>query len=392
MRAETDLILRCVCPELVADTDDRIRELLQQNIDWDALLGLARLHGTEAPLASALDGYAEVVPPTFREQLQARIRENTELNRLLCSMLFDLMPRLEEIGVPMIPFKGPEMGVALYGSLEQRPFSDIDIFIEARDARAVIDLLTGHGYGLKYGGAWNEAEFRWNHGETMVSAESNREVDVHWDIMSYRAFGCKFRFDQLWERRTVVTLLDKQIPCPSLEDLFLILCVHGSKHRWILLKWIRDIAVLTDHESEIDWKALKRRASHMGATRMVELSLHLVHELLGVNPPEGALREFPANGTVRSLAGDIRAYLVAGMEYAPPGRERHQFYLRMRERLRDRIRFSLYLAKRSSDPTRWHVPLPAFFSLLFSVAWPFWLLKKRTVRLLTQVRSRLVRS
>jgi hypothetical protein len=241
---------------------------------------------------------------------------------------------------------------------------------------------------LKEDAPWDESEIQWTHGETLKDNVSGYEIDLHWDIMSYRVFGCRFEFDELWQRRNIANLQGKEIPSPSLEDLFLILCIHGCKHRWIMLKWIRDITLLSNLDSEVDWKLLRRRAARMGATRMVALGLNLVHELLGATPPEAATREFPADRTVRSLAREVRSYIVAGMDYGPAGRGRHRFYLRMRERLRDRVRYSVRLAKRLPDPTRWHVALPAFFSLLFALAWPLWSLKRGTVRVLTQLRSR----
>ena len=373
--------------ELVAAADDGIPELLQKNVDWDKLLAMVDLHGTVISLASALDEHPEVVPQDFRDKLHKRIDENTGLNRALAKTLIDLLPLFEEIDVPVISFKGPEMMAVVYKSLDKRPYNDIDVVIDPRDTRAVIDHLMGHGYELKHGGAWNEGIFRWHNGETFKSPDNGHEVDLHWEIMSYRTFGCRFPFEELWRRRTTVMIMDKEIQAPSLEDLFLILCVHGCKHRWILLKWLRDIAVMSRLDPGLDWNVLERRASRAGARRMVALSLHLVNELLGVSAPEAALRKFPANRKVRALASEIRHYIFAEMDYGPDGRKRHEFYLRMRERLRDKIRLSIYLAKRSTDSTRWLVPLPALFSLLFSIAWPFWLLAKRTTRLLAQVRS-----
>jgi hypothetical protein len=387
---EINLLLKCTCPEFAEVADADIAELLQQNINWDVLLDLTHMHGIEVPLASVLDRHTEAVPDTFRDKLQAQIHEKAEVNRALTAILFDLIPRFEEIGVRVIPFKGPEM-TALAAGLEHRPFNDIDIFLNAPDARASIDMLFAQGYTMKYGGDWNEAEFRWSHGETVKEPGSGYEIDLHWDVVSNRAFGCKFSFEDMWDRHRVVQLAGRDLRCMSDEDLFLILVVHGCKHSWALIKWIRDLAVFAKIDSGIDWKAIKRRAVEIGAVRMVALSLNLV-ERLGVELPEEAKREFPADRTARSLVEQRLANPDAGTEKTEADPDRHKFYMKMRERPRDKIRYSIYLAKRLSDPTRWQVPLPAFFSLIFAMAWPFWLIAKTAKRALSTVRSALAKS
>ena len=262
MLPQIELMMKSACPELVDRDDDSIRNLLKQIDDWDELSALVYRHGIAYPVATTLSAFDDLVPASFLQELNGHAQASFEFNQSLITTQFELLPKFETRDIRAMPIKGLEMQ-AVCAPLQMRPYSDIDIFIEARKARAAVDLLLELGYSLKSGGEWNESEFRWSHGETFKSPDYGHEIDLHWDILSVRAFGCRFPFMDLWERRREVTLRDRDIQVASREDLFLILCVHGCKHSWSLLKWARDVALLCTDE-DLDWELLRRRARNHG--------------------------------------------------------------------------------------------------------------------------------
>jgi hypothetical protein len=381
MRPELELLRICARPAPAPDDAAAVRRCLELGLDWDRLVDLTQLHGVQVLLTAAIDTHDIPAPEDFRERLDAFTRKRAGINQDLVDAIAALMPHFDGAGIQTLLFKGPEMVPGFSPSFAARPFSDVDVLVDKRDVPAAIDLLMRHGYGLKHGGAWDASQFLWyHHGETLKRPGASFEVDLHWEVMASRTFGCRFPFKKLWDRRMTTTIQGTNVSCVSLEDLFLILCIHGCKHRWTLLKWLRDIAILATLDTPPDWNVVKQRASAMGAKRMVALSLFLVGDILDTTVPEAATHAFPPDRHVRSLAKDIYTYFVAESHYGPDGRRRHSFYLRMRERQSDKTLYAMYLAKRRVDATRWTLLRPALCSLMVEAAWPLWTLAKRLRR------------
>jgi hypothetical protein len=120
----------------------------------------------------------------------------------------------------------------------------------------------------------------------------------------------------------------------------LFLCLHAAKHQWAQLSMIRDIAALS--RLEIDWDCVSDEARRLGITRILAISLFLVHELLGAELPVNL--GTPEVSGCREFVSAIQANLVEGRELLPESSPYFRFMLRLRERWQDRARFLWRLA------------------------------------------------
>src|SRR5690606_30321214 len=59
--------------------------------------------------------------------------------------------------------------------------------------------------------------------------------------------------DELWSRHIIVNVSGIQLPTLSKEDCVLVLCAHGTQHRWQKLKWVCDLAELLRTHPDMDW-------------------------------------------------------------------------------------------------------------------------------------------
>jgi hypothetical protein len=138
------------------------------------------------------------------------------------------------------------------------------------------------------------------------------------------------------------------VPTLAPEDLLLYLCVHGAKHHWQRLAWIGDVAALL-RTYELEWGRLLDQADQTGGRRMLGLGMWLAQTLLGAVCPVDVQQRLYADPAIPGLAEEVLTRL-----FATPSRsltlaawDRPRFYLRVRERWRDRLPCIGYLGYRT---------------------------------------------
>ena len=134
---ELELLLCCARTQVDQTTEEHIKELLQQGIDWTYLIQISAHHGIIPLLYQNLSTtYPELVPQPILSQMKDYCQSNIQHNLLLTQELFKLLTLFQKHKIPAIPFKGPVLAVSVYGNLALRPFCDLDILIDEQIGRA----------------------------------------------------------------------------------------------------------------------------------------------------------------------------------------------------------------------------------------------------------------
>jgi len=131
---------------------------------------------------------------------------------------------------------------------------------------------------------------------------------------------------------------------------------------------------------------------------MLVLGLLLAHDLLGVALPGQVVRQIHADSVSAGLAAEVRARLISEPEGRPqilgPYLAGASFQLRMRERLRDKLRYCLGLVLTPSTED-WDLlehrvtpPLPTSLSFLYYPLRPARLIWRYSTRLWSHYGSR----
>jgi hypothetical protein len=323
------------------------------------------------------------VPDTVREWLDERQEENRRRNRLLTIELLALLDRFAAVGIEAIPFKGPVAAQLCYGDLDARPFGDIDLLVRPAEARGAIEVMARSGYEplISLSETQRAAFLRHRTEYPLQRPARGGIVDLHWELF-HRQF-C-FPLDPDRTRLREVTLASQPVRTLGVEDQLLMLCAHATKHLWIRLEWIAAVAWLVVRTGDMDWDLVNERAESLGGRRMLNLGLALAAELLGarVEPVSGRSRS--ADRVLTDLTGEVVARLRDG---SPAPEDWWRFYLRARERRRDRAAF---LARSAVTPTigDWRmVDLPPALTGLHYALRPFRLIG-RGVRALRPVDRR----
>jgi hypothetical protein len=381
MHPEDELLLCCARIQMETGRAEYIRMLLKEDLDWDYLFASALRHGMMPLLHWHLNAICpEAVPETCRHVLQTHFRHNTLHNMFLSSELCRLLRLFEAHSIAAIPFKGPVLAADIYGDLALRQFRDLDIMLHKQDILRAKALLMTHGYRplCEFSNAEENALLRYEC-EYVLARDSGSIVELHWGFTP--KFFC-FALDPklLWQSAKPVVLGDTTVLSFAPEDLLLILCVHGAKHCWERLAWLCDIAELLRVYPDINWDAVMMQARALGSMRMLCLGLFLARDALGASFPEIVWRQVQTDRVVGSLATHV--YDQWFCEDLPPrlvlAATTCVFYLRMRERWRDRIQYCLryfpyhvfhnVIPPNAIDEA--FLPLPASLSFLHYISRP----------------------
>jgi hypothetical protein len=362
-------LLLCCASVLPDDTRaEKVRQLVARPLDWDDLIRAARIHGVVPLVSAALSSSGALgVPEDVSEQLRKENLRNVHRNLYLTSELLRILDRFTESGISAVPFKGPSLAVSVYGHLALRQFTDLDILVRERDVSRARDLLIEQGYRAQQTLTDQQLEglLRLDN-ELMFEREADLSmVDLQWRFRP-EYFSFPLDMNRLWERMRALSLGGKEILTLAPEDLLLILCVHGTKHAWVRLAWVCDVARLVDASPLLDWDECLKQARALGAERMLFLGLFLAAGMLAAPLPAPVLEQVRNDPAVRSLAAIVRRHLFSPANAPMAMFASSLFHLRARERWRDRARycFGLGISPTARDVAYMSLP-PALTPLYY---------------------------
>lgn len=341
-RAEFKLLLACCGVAGAASSD--LAVCLEGSIDWQRFLRLAEQHNV-LPLAyQALREFSGAIPPATIEEFRARYELNARRNLKFVAELFRVLDCLEAHGIPAIPFKGPVLAETVYGDLAQRCFSDLDVLVQTADVlRAKAALATlGYAPSTQFSPAAERAYIATGYEYTLDGPAGRNLLEIQWRILP-RFYAVDFDCAAFFDRPTRAAVSGRTVHTISREDLFLVLCVHAAKHAWIRLSWLRDIAGVLQLEP-MDWDLLQRSAGELGIRRIVGVSLLLAQHLLGTSIPDSVRVHCQKDPQVARLSEEIVRELAGAEEYNAESWKYFRLMLRLRERVRDKVRFLFRLS------------------------------------------------
>jgi hypothetical protein len=300
---EYRLLLACARKVLTTQQLEEAGSAIAGGVDWDVLGRHAENHGLSPLLYWHLQRNFPLAVPARQEQ-RLKFLENSVRNLSLSAALLNILEALRAAGIRALAYKGPALATLLYGDITLREMSDLDILIDRASFPAAREVLTGLGYQPAFVHSRKQEEARLRSDCECEFSASNGKVmvDLHWQITAPH-LAQRFRFDDLWHRRRMVTLGQKSIPTFSAEDTALVLAVHGGKHLWQRLSWLADFA--ESLRQNLDWQALRSRARDARAERMLLLALALAEDVIQVQLPSEFAAAIRDDDDVQTFAAGI---------------------------------------------------------------------------------------
>jgi hypothetical protein len=363
---EAELLVHCARLEIDARRAERVRALAGSNLDWTRLFALAQRHALVPLLFYQLNRVAaDLVPPSELKQLRDRSQSNAALNVLLAGEMVRLLELFEANQIPAVPYKGPAIGVGIYGNLALRQFADLDILVPDTDVWKATELLIAEGYKAHFTiPERKQASFiRLGYVRLFNHETEPTTVELHWRLAP-RFFGAPFDTSTLWQRARLLELQGSRVRVPSAEDLILMLCIHGAKDCWEKLEWVSGLTELIRSEPNVDWQQLLRHAKEIHCLKILSFGLILAHELLDAPVPAGVLNQRSSRERLGSLVEQVVARFLSDDATAMSLTRRVKFHLAMKDSVPDKFHYCQRLAL-TTTPVDWAMPLPRGFSFAY---------------------------
>ncbi len=323
--SEWSVLLECASP---AHDLQKLASLLRST-DGDRLLVLAEEHGVIGQLAGCLRKlHEDSVSPGIRQALADRQRAQIFSTLRLTTELFRILEDFASVGIGALVVKGPVLAVQAYGDPAMRSYSDLDLLVRQRDIRRATELMSAAGFVPAV--PLSAIDAGKVPGQYLFSKpDSKLIVELHND-RTLRYFPRRLPLEEFFARQIRVRVDGHDVPALSVEDEFVLVSIHGSKHFWERLMWIADVAALVSRQAGIDWERVADSAKAVGGERMLHTGLRLASDLLKVQLPGKVQAVVQADVAAAHLSRQCRKWLPAA-GCTPPGLfERALFRVRMR--------------------------------------------------------------
>lgn len=346
---EARLILACSRTCISRETYARIEALLQEELDWVYLIKSAQANGVTPLLChNLLNRYAEFIPERFLNWFKRFSREHAGNNLFQTMELLKVIRLLENHNIPTLPFKGPTLAAQIYGDIGLRQFCDLDILVHRKNVRKSLKILAEHGYHPTSPLAWSArfpALAKGRKDVALVNDQRSVRIELHWRL-SGTHFNLPVRKERLWMNLKTVALACQTVRTLPLNDSLLYLTLHGSRHGWMRLAWICDVAELLRIHQSVDWQALLLQAGSVGCERTLLLGLLLANRLLQTPLPEIVLEKIEADRVIRPIADRVGESLFNTGEAHKDIAYWSKYHFEMKERWRERVRVRLHYVYR----------------------------------------------
>jgi len=346
--------------------------LLQVDLDWNYLLQAAARHGVWPLLYQHMERLpSDAFPDPVRETLRAAMRGQVAHVQKHVEVLRRLLDAFQAAGLELIPYKGPVLGARLFGNPAMRQFSDLDWLVRREEARPASACLQALGFrpALAAPAAWADWYERARHEYSFHHPAWDCHVELHWGAWP-RFVGMPVDVQPFWERRETVLLDGHPVPSLAMEELLFLLCLHGTKHQWVRLAWLADVAELIRSTPALDWTRVQGLATRSRSMRFLHIGLWLARHLLAAPVPAAIAAQLTADPQVAPLARAMAANLCGGSLSAPRETEHLSFMCQTLPRLRDRLRFIWGVAAEPCQGDWDFCPLPPACGGLYAALRP----------------------
>ncbi|SPP66706.1 nucleotidyltransferase domain-containing protein [Nitrospira lenta] len=343
---EAELLIWCARTCVTEELRAQICARVQEPLDWGLILDLAAYHGVLPLLYRSLSTSCPALVPA---EILTKLRQKTQacalLNRSLAQELGRLCDAFAADHVPVVPIKGATLALSAYGDLALRDFSDLDLLIPESAIGAAQAVLYAQGYERK-DPSTDPAEAEHEEGpyHVFVKKRSLFRVDLQW-IMAHQHFAFHMDRPEFWAHRSPVMLGNSTVHALAPEELLILLCVHGSKHAWELLKWVCDVAEVLRSHPGLDWERIFSHAEAWRCQRLVYIGLALAQRVLDAPIPEAVRARYSADADIRMFSERMPASLLASPRNGISEEQAAAFYFMLKDTWWERWRFGLVLCR-----------------------------------------------
>lgn len=266
-------------------------ELIPAVRDWDACTHLF-IDRAAAPLfCRKLDALANaaLIPAHVKAKFhQASLRTLTR-NMLLTEHFRQVIRAFSAADIPVVALKGSMLSEWLYGDINLRQFSDLDLLVPQEKGLQAVDILEKMGYRSD---TLVMSEFIAEHTHIVhyrPMVKNGVSVEVHIRIHS-ETEPYQVDLQDMWKHALSLKLHGVDAFGFAPEDLLLHLCIHLDKHfikGSFQFTCFYDLVNLLNHKGElIDWEEFERKCLQAKAVPVTYKYLLLAQKYMNAHLPE----------------------------------------------------------------------------------------------------------
>jgi hypothetical protein len=263
-----------------------------------------------------------------------------------------------------------------YGDITLRQFGDLDILIRKKDIYKTDTLLKAEGYqrSLAITPSQEEVYVRLAHDLGLYHPQKGIHFEMHWSFLD-EDYPMQVNLESFWTEIQHIDINSCPLPTFRHENLLYYLCIHGSKHLWERLEWIKDIDLLVRNH-EINWDVLLQKSKSEGFEKMVLLGFLLSTSLFGTPLPKTVQEQIDSYPELAHVASFILESWQAPKSTFAKTAAMLKLFPGTKEKL-------LYLHKIILKPSfneYWYIDLPEGFYWAYYFIRPYLLIKKYFTR------------
>lgn len=309
---ENRIILACGRASLDQGWLEVIDTALDDISDWPLLTRHAETHGLLPLVAWHLrQNFISKLPSNAEKLLRDGFVANSIHALQFTQELVSVINLFSVNSITALAYKGPTLAETVYASVGLRVFRDLDIFVREEDFGLARHLLEERGYRSAYSltPARRSALCSSGNHELLIDTKGSR-VELHWKTTK-KTYPFPLDHNHLWNRATPVKLGDASILSIALEDLLLMLAVHGSSHGWSRLEWVATYGELLRQSVRTDWNLVFDRAISLGIRRVLVVAIELASIVVDAPHPEGYVYRLQPTDRERSVARGLAQSILA---------------------------------------------------------------------------------
>jgi len=208
----------------------------------------------------------------------------------------------------------------------------------------------------------------------LIHPKKSIHFEMHWSFLD-EDYPMQVDLEDFWKENQTVTINNQAIPTFSNENLLYYLCIHGSKHLWERLEWIKDIDLMIKKEN-INWEILTHKAEGSGFEKMLYLGLSLSNSLFETALPQTVreqIKKYPQIDTLKKFI--LESWSTPKSTFA-----KTSAILKLFPGIKERVKYLHKIILKPSFNEYWFIDLPKGLYWVYYFIRPYLLTKKYFIK------------